>query len=361
MLDPAVGSDVIAGAARGRILNVAVRPAAAPGRDIFRRSGAVVVRWNVVAAVPSAVLIAAAWSPTPKPRSVFRVAPRSIQRLVSTPSSTMTRSPCGPLVGWKMSQDAGSGPGDATRTGIRAPVGGLRPPRVVMPMRSGNRRSAVTASVVTGVAGVAGRAETAGGATRPRRSASGARKAAIIGNGSRQQQGADHGPGSFGSEQQRTKTARGSPRAVNLFVRSATGPGGKDLVFLRRQNLTAAIGAGLQVDVVRTALQLAGVLVLDIDDSRSPGRRGRGACCDARGILCASERPCPSQSSKSGAAQSRSLSGAKTIAAAHRDRHARARLMHELGATISRQFKRASARRMPDLGADSPDRPATGP
>src|SRR5690606_34686984 len=37
----------------------------------------------------------------------------------------------------------------------------------------------------------------------------------------------------------------------------------KDLVFLGRQNLTAAIGAGLQVDVVRAA-QLARVLVLDV-------------------------------------------------------------------------------------------------
>jgi hypothetical protein len=52
------------------------------------------------------------------------------------------------------------------------------------------------------------------------------------------------------------------------------------LVFLRRQDLAAAVGAGLQVDVVR-ALQLAGVSVFDI--AVGPERMVRAAHATAGG------------------------------------------------------------------------------
>jgi hypothetical protein len=53
------------------------------------------------------------------------------------------------------------------------------------------------------------------------------------------------------------------PAWVPAFAGMSGSEGLKDLVFLRRQNLAAAVGAGLQVDVVR-ALQLAGVGVFHI-------------------------------------------------------------------------------------------------
>src|SRR5690606_29118317 len=61
---------------------------------------------------------------------------------------------------------------------------------------------------------------------------------------------------------QRTKTAREAIARREELRRAGPEPS-KDLVFLRRQDLAAAVGAGLQVDVVR-ALQLARVFVLDI-------------------------------------------------------------------------------------------------
>src|SRR5690606_34517532 len=58
----------------------------------------------------------------------------------------------------------------------------------------------------------------------------------------------------------RAKTQKTGARPAFRYMRRSAG---KASAFLRLQHLTAAIHAGLQVDVVRAA-KLAGVLVLDI-------------------------------------------------------------------------------------------------